>query len=593
MMLQALVAYAERDELGDADFEPVGVRWLIALSANGSMAGDPIPLQENSSDKKPRPKTMTRPFTSTNELNQGTKSHFLCDSLERAVLFLDPKSPEKAGARKTQHAYFLALLEEAARAIPAEAAVLGAVRGFLSDSTALRALHARLLELKAKCTENVTFQVDGKILLENALIKQFWRERRKRPSAGASVRHPRVCCATGQLGETLDTTEKIKGVPGGLAMGTNLISFDKDAFCSFGLEQAQNAPVSAAAELKIRASLNRLIEKSRSQGLVFGDTIHLHWSRMPIANDPTDLLASADAEAVESLINSVQSGRRYLGLDTNAYYAVSLSGNGGRIVVREWMESSVPEVEQSIARWFGDLALVRPEGTGVRRDFKLSLLLRSMIRKKLDEQPPQLDELPPQIPTRLFHSALYGPRIPLPQSVLAAAVRRQQLEAGDKLNPARIALIKACLLRLPSSLQNQPSTIPTMTESLSFEFRDAAYLCGRLFAVFDRLQYLALRDVNAGVVERYYASACVTPGLVMGRLFKNAQFHLAKAGGGLAENIRKDFEEIASLLGHDFPTTLSLEGQGRFALGFYHQKAEYRRRTAERKDLATCQPAQD
>ena len=123
-----------------------------------------------------------------------------------------------------------------------------------------------------------------------------------------------------------------------------------------------------------------------------------------------------------------------------------------------------------------------------------------------------------------------------------------------------------------------------MTECLNPESRDPAYLCGRLFAVFDRLQYLALGGVNAGVVERYYASASVTPALVMGRLFRNAQFHLTKAEGGVAENVRKDFEAITCALGDQFKSTLTLEEQGRFALGFYHQKAEYRRRTAERRE---------
>ena len=79
-----------------------------------------------------------------------------------------------------------------------------------------------------------------------------------------------------------------------------------------------------------------------------------------------------------------------------------------------------------------------------------------------------------------------------------------------------------------------------MTECLNPESRDSAYLCGRLFAVFDRLQRLAQGNVNAGVVERYYASASVTPALVMGRLFRNAQFHLAKAEGGVATNVGRD-----------------------------------------------------
>jgi len=123
-----------------------------------------------------------------------------------------------------------------------------------------------------------------------------------------------------------------------------------------------------------------------------------------------------------------------------------------------------------------------------------------------------------------------------------------------------------------------------MNKQLDPACPDSAYLCGRLFAVFDRLQYLAQGQLNAGISERFYASACVTPSLVMGRLFRNAQFHLAKAGGGIAENIRKDFEEITTALGCEFPPTLTLEEQGRFALGFYHQKADYRRISAERRD---------
>jgi CRISPR-associated protein Csd1 len=132
-----------------------------------------------------------------------------------------------------------------------------------------------------------------------------------------------------------------------------------------------------------------------------------------------------------------------------------------------------------------------------------------------------------------------------------------------------------------------------MTECLNPESRDPAYLCGRLFAVFAELQGAALQNVNAGVVERYYASASVTPALVMGRLFRNAQFHSAKAEGeggwkkGKAINAQKDLETITCALGDQFPATLDLEGQGRFALGYYHQKAEVHRRTAERKEQQT------
>lgn len=576
-MLQALIAYAERNELGDADFEKVSVRWQIPLDHAGNLAGGPIPLSENPGDKKPKPKQMLRPFTSPNELNQGTKSHFLCDTLERAALFLDPKAEEKAGARRIQHGYFQALLTEAAVACPDDAPRLQGVLSFLNNAEMLAELHRQLALLKAKPSDNALFAVDGQDLLDSESLKTFWRNRRHRSAASETKRGLRVCIATGELAETLDTTEKIKGVPGGLATGTNLISFDKDSFCSFGLDQAQNAALSAPAELKIRASLNALIEKSREQRLVFNDTVHLHWTRKPIEYDPIDLLANADENAIAELLKSIQSGQPPVRLEDN-YYLMSLSGNGARIVVRDWLESTVPEINQHVAEWFQDLCIVSPDGVGMKRDFKFYALLYSLVRT-------ELAELPPQIPTQLLYGALRGRSIPLPQSALAGALRRQQLDQENKLNPARIGIIKACLIRSPNnSNDNHHRTTQTMTEHLNLESKDSAYLCGRLFAVFDRLQYLALGQVGAGVAERYYASASVTPALVMGRLFRNAQFHLAKAGGGVAENVRKDFEEISCALGEQFRPTLTLEEQGRFALGYYHQKAEHRRRSTERKE---------
>ncbi|HEY5893939.1 MAG TPA: type I-C CRISPR-associated protein Cas8c/Csd1 [Chthoniobacterales bacterium] len=576
MMLQALIAYADREDLGDPDFEAVAVRWLISLDRDGKLAGEPIPLKGTAGEKQ------LRPFTSPNELNQGTRSHFLCDTLERAVLFPDPKAADKAAARRVQHSYFRSLLEEAATATPVEASRLRSVLSFLQDEAAVAEIWEKLTAARAKPSDNATFSVDGNILPASEPLRQFWRERRRRFSASGSARELKICVATGELAETLDTTEKIRGVPGGLAMGTNLISFDKDAFCSFGLEQAQNAALSVRAELKIRASLNSLIEKSRGQGLVFNDTIHLHWMRHVEEHDPFDLLAKADPEAIEALIQSVKKGDPYIGPDPNAYYAMSLSGNGARIVVRDWLESTVPEIKRNIAGWFTDLAIVHPDGSGIKRDFKFGALLYGMVRS-------EPAELSPQLPTQLLHAALRGRHVPLPQTALAAALRRQQLDQENKLNPARLALIKACLLRPPPRSQTQ-TPIETMTESLNPESRDRAYLCGRLFAVFAELQGAALQNVNAGVVERYYASASVTPALVMGRLFRNAQFHIAKAEGeggwkkGKAINAGRDFEVITRAIGEEFPPTLTLEEQGRFALGYYHQKADYRRRGAERKE---------
>ena len=390
---------------------------------------------------------------------------------------------------------------------------------------------------------------------------------RDRPQATG---RKRLCLATGKLADPVLTTEKIKGVPGGLAVGTNLISFDKASFTSFGLRQGENASISATAELKIRGALNELIQR----GLRQNEIVHLHWTREKDAFDPFDLVETADEQDIRNLLEAPRTGQLQHVLDARKYYAMSLSGNGGRIIVRDWLESTVLEVGQNVRQWFEDLAIVRPEGDSVRADFKLGYLFHSLVRDKLDE-------LAPQIPTQLLYAALRGTPLPLP--ALAASLRRQQIETDNKTNPARLALIKACLMR--HDRFNQSMERNNMTKSLNIQSTDPAYLCGRLFSVFDRLQYLALGSVNAGVVERFYASASTTPALVMGRLFRNAQFHLARASGGAAENVRKDFEVISTQLGDHFPSSLDLEGQGRFALGYYHQKAEYRRLTAERRKM--------
>ncbi len=555
MILQALLAYAERDGLGDADFEPVGVRWLIPLTRDGRVSGGPIPLSDDPTAQKAPPKTLSRPFTSPNELTQTgdkARAYFLCDSLERATLFLDPKFPEKHDNRRAQHRYFRGLLQAASEASPEAASTLRAVLAFLDDAPALAALHADLVAAKAKPNENVTFAVEGADLLSLPALRDFWRQRRRaETTAAAASRATRICIATGESAPTLDTTEKIKGIPGGLAQGTNLISFDKSSFCSFGLEQAQNAPLSAVAELKIRTALNTLVQHSREKHLVFNDTIYLHWTRAPITHDPLDLLTTGDPDGVAHLLQSIRSGERQVGLDTNAYYCLGLSGNGARIVVRDWLETTVSRVEESVASWFEASEIIDPDGVSLRSGHKFGAILYAMVRA-------ELDELPPSLPAALFYSILRGAPVPLPRTALAAALRRQSLDQrkpddtrDPRLNPARLGLIRAVLNRLP----DQPFL---MTAQLDPACSDPAYLCGRLFAVFDRLQYLAQGQLNAGISERFYASACVTPSLVMGRLFRNAQFHLSKAGGGIAENIRKDFEEIATALGREFPPTLNV-----------------------------------
>jgi CRISPR-associated protein Csd1 len=569
MMLQALLAYAERrrtedPSFADPDFEPVKVAWLISLKADGTLAGV-VPLAVKEGRKTILPQ-QRRPYVSVNEISvrslDKAKSYFLCDTLERVLLYTGTDATSDDPLVLARAKSFRGQIRAAADTHVAEFRSR-ALLSFLDSEEQVKLARSELVRQSAEPEENVSFAVDGADLLRDQDMIAYWRGIRSRPKTNSA--ETAVCLVTGKLCEPVSTTRKVKGVG---RQDTNLISSHERAFWSYGLEQAKNSPISETAEGLTNAALNELIRK----GVRFTDSVYLHWTRKPVEFDPLDSVVNAHPEDIARLLRSVQEGKAVVGLDANAYYALSLSGNGARIVVRDWLESTVPEVERHVADWFKDLAIVPPEGINLKRDFKLGALLYGMVRA-------ELDELPPQLSTQLLHAALRG--TPLPQTALVAALRRQQLDQDNKLHVARLALIKACLLRTPTET---PTPKEAMTECLNPDSRDPAYLCGRLFAVFDRLQYLALGGVNAGVVERFYASASSTPSLVMGRLFRNAQFHLAKAEGGIAGNARKDFEEITCSLGDKFPPSLTLEEQGRFALGYYHQKAEYRRRTAERKE---------
>lgn len=594
MMLQALIEYAKREGLGDPDFKLMPVRWVIPLDFAGRVTAPPIELLQDPDAERPKPKQQLRPFTRTDDIGHG-RAHFLCDITERSLGMFDRDGSEKAKGREVQFAYFIKLFRKAAASCSEVSPKLKAVVTALETPDLLSRIHQVVsARARVKANDCVAFSVDGELLLDNVALKQFWRgyrrsesrpsetRKRKKPTAGSGLS---VCLATGDLCKPVKTAGKVRGVPNTQGGSANLIAFDKASFTSFDLKKAMNASISADADVKICAALEDLIGK----GVLIPQfvrprnkdrqSIYLHWTRKPTEFDPLDPIVSGDPNAIERLLTSVQHGQPTVGLDANAYYALSLSGNGGRIVVRDWLESTVPEVERHVAKWFNDLAVVSPDGVSTKRNFKLGALLYGMVRD-------ELDELPPQIPTQLFHAALCG--TPLPRSVLVTVLRRQHLDQrkpddkfDPKRKPARLALIKACLLRSPNRKETD-----TMTERLDPESKDVAYLCGQLFAVIGRSQLLALGKVGASIAERTYGGVATRPATTLGPLFTRLPVYLKKANNrfpGAGTNKQKEVEALCKRIevSGGLPKTLGLEEQGRFALGYYCQLAEYRTKKEE------------
>lgn len=574
-MLEHLVRYAERKDLGsDPCFEDKSIKWAISLGEDGSFRG--ITPLGNPDDKGWKGKHFPKaPRTPGNELQSGGKSHFLSESAE-TVLLLFPEEPkqnktleETITSIKGKHTYFRKLCEEAQKV---GADKLMPVVRFLANPDTIEAAKLEFAGTKkTKPNDSITFDINGTNVLDMHDWHSFWQSKRSVPKDETQARKSIMpCLATGTLSVPLEAHGKIKGVWGGNPTGTSLIANDKDAFQSYGLEQAQNAPVSPQAESRYRAALQELIGRA----VPLGGAQFIYWTREETQTDPVALVREGEAADFDffagdeklqeggllAALKAIRDGvYKPLGYENNQFYGCALSGNGGRVVVRDWWETSLADVLKNVAQWFDDVSIAR-DRNGIIKPPKFYTFLSVLVRKKQGK--PQVDELPPHIPIQLMRSALRD--FPLPRAVLDRAIARHVVEVreGD-VRAERMGLIKAFLNR---------SGGEKMTEGLNRDSNSVAYHCGRLLAVFEQIQSKALPNVKAGVVQRFYGAAASTPGLVMGRLFRTAQHHLGSIESPTF--YQKLIGEVTEKIGENFPPTLSLEEQGRFALGYYHQRSE-------------------
>ena len=263
-----------------------------------------------------------------------------------------------------------------------------------------------------------------------------------------------------------------------------------------------------------------------------GNVVLVFWTREPADTvDPT-LLFDPTPDAVVHLLESVSKGRKsYAVGDPRDFYCLSLSGNAARAIVRGYLEQPVGSALANLAAWFADLAIVDVFTREVSGAFPLWQLALGTAADS--------DHLAPDVITRLFSCALAGES--LPYSILAGCLQRLTAEGTSGFQTARLGLMKLILLR---------KDIP-VTETLDAEERRPAYVYGRLLAVLEQIQYQALGDVNANVVDKFYGTFSTAPALVFGRVLANVRNHLRKIhdgnrGAGVA--LERRLGEIVCLL---------------------------------------------
>jgi len=583
MILQALYELAQREELmADPDFQRKPVAWLVRIDAAGRCMGivgtHYLPPTDGKRKSKPKAKTFRVPYQPGRSGIQAPPCFFVDNA---KYVFGRPTSDKSFDERKGK-AKAAAFCQEIRRCVEAtgdEAA--RAVLTFLEDMASGKTC----VELPKECVSNDLFAFiytpDGERLVhERPAIQDYWKKKRRE---GQAQEGRFQCLVSGRPIAEPGLFPKLKNVPGGSTSGVGLVSFNKKAFCSYGLERNENAPISRFAAESCATALNRLLDPRfpdpHHEGetmpprcyRISGDTAVCFWAIADQAQEFCDQfvpLAEANPEDVKEMYQAIWTGRSPQGLDTSAFYALTLSGTQGRAIVRDWLESTVADVAAHLAAYFRDLQIVRntpqPRNRPLPPQLPMRLLARSLAPQGRN------DGIPPHLSAQMVHTALAGTRFPM--TVLHRALERMRAEIGRsdwndmELRDARAALIKAVLIR-NFGLEVTPDMDTTN--------KDIGYLLGRLLAVIERAQQLALGDVNATVIDRYFSGASATPGAVFPRLLKNMRHHISKARdgkyGGAAVWLDRQADEIASQI-DAFPAFLPLPQQGLFILGYHHQR---------------------
>lgn len=576
-MLKSLAAYSARTGLiTEKGFAPKTARWAISFSASGAFLGIIEIGDVEAKNNKGQTFSMA-PELAQPELIAGgiTRSHFLIDTAGVVLLFGVDTTDEKVQAK---HAYFISLLQQASEVMPGLAHAAAA----MADAEILASIQTALEETKAKATDKVTVRIDGAFPAESTAWHDWWRVFRVALTADSDKKKDdatqMLCFITGVLTEPVRTHGKISKLAdvGGQSSGCTLISTDKDAFVSYDLKEAAGCPMSEEAATSYRSALNDLLA-NHSQRLANAKAVHWYSKPVPEGDNPFAALLAFDDEAQEidaqkwaaELLQAIRTGSRP-DLTDNYYYAITMSGAGGRVMVRDWMEGQFEDLVANVHAWFDDLSIAHRYGGRLAAAPKFLAVIGATVR--------DLKDAPPPFITSMWRTAINA--LPIPRNALAQVVARIRVDIiqDNPFNHARMGLIKAYHLR-KDRMKGGHEMSQELKPYLNEAHPSPAYQCGRLMAVFAALQRSALGDVGAGVVQRYYAAASATPSLVLGRLTRSSQFHLNKLSsdkGGLAHWYEEQLGAIYSQLGDSIPRTLDLEGQSLFALGYYQQLVDSR-----------------
>lgn len=579
MILQELVRYYDRKA---ADPDPVqrlpapgledkDIPFVVELALDGTVVQlrDTRQLQ----GKKLRGQSFLVPCGE--KKTSGIKSNLLWDTAAYAIGLARER---KSQGELTPHAAFIARIEALPAAVlqqPGLAAVLAALRR--ADWSALERSPAWPEIVESNPVMSFSLAGECRLICQDAALVAA------ATGSGEEGTAPRAMClvdGTEQPVQRLHTA--IKGVWGAQTSGANIVSFNSRAFESYGKteRQGENAPIGERAAFAYTTALNHLLAKDSRNRVQVGDASAVFWADGPaplldgefnladFLGEPRDQ-PDRGVQAVQALYRALASGQLPVGEREVRFFVLGLSPNAARISVRFWITATVAELAPRIRQHFDDLRVVRH----FDNDPPVPSLFRLLTGLALQGK---VDNVPPRLAGEWMRAILEG--LPYPALLLNAAVIR--CKAEREVSYLRAAILKAWLNRDTRRRQPQlPVDHAEFKEELDMDQANAAYRLGRVFAVLERIQQRAQPGINATIRDRYYGAASTTPVAVFTTLLRLKNAHLKKLGDGECNYFERLLGGIFGTLEApglaDFPRQLNLPDQGRFALGYYHQRQSF------------------
>jgi CRISPR-associated protein Csd1 len=426
-------------------------------------------------------------------------------------------------------------------------------------------------DILKKPTVNISFLIDGtdKITAEDDDLRLILSDENETFCEDETLP---ICLITGKRGESVELTSPTM-IQGGQATG-RIVAFQVNSgYDSYGKTKCFNAPISKPAEAAFTTALNSLLAKDSHNKFIIGNRTFVFWAS---SNSEASIQAEASfynflgftendddpnrrIEEVKRTFNSIYSGSTITDSD-DRFYILGLAPNAARIAVVYWNESPIKAFAAKILQHFKDMEII-----DCRNDkkpyFGLHQILASvsLLGKSSNIQP--------NLPEAVIKSILQN--TPYPYSLFIACLRRIRAESGSdfNINITRAAIIKAYLNRI----NNNNKKISIMIDKGN---TNQGYLCGRLFAT---LQYIQNRSTNNdSIKERYLDAASTTPAAVFSTLLNLSAHHFIKLDEGAKVYLEKlESEIISKISANGFPSHLDIQDQGRFMVGYYHQRQEF------------------